>query len=474
MMKKTIVLVAVLLYLGSLAFGAGRTQQSTVPTLVWYDLGAVPGPADQAENVRIMSDYAEQKIGVRFEIRNVWWDGWDTLINSAEPFDIAWSESGMYARYVPVGVYADITDLLPSAAPALWNFIPQSLWDGMRMGGRIYAVPAYKDSSGTLFLFWDKKYVDKYNLNTGKRPYTLEDFDKDLRTVKAGEGPAFYPLMRARTSSYLWRDDEWTYDGLSAGVAWMAVRMNDPARRVISTLEQPETLAKYKILRAWYKDGIINPDAPQLTEVPRGRTVADDWAWPSKAETLAVMEGIEAYVPVELGNSFLNTSSIRGSLIAVGANSRYKNEALKFIELINTDHKFRDMLAYGIEGKHFRYVSPNVVERLTDTYMPYEWTQGTFFTLSTTVDQPPTTWDEVRAQNERAVPSVVNGFSMDVSGVRNEIANIKTVSERYSSELVYGDVEPEVLIPRIMAELRAVGFDKVVAEAQRQIDEYYK
>jgi putative aldouronate transport system substrate-binding protein len=473
-MKKVFVLTLTLLCLASMVFGAGSGQsRSSVPTLVWYDLGTVPGPVDLAENVRIMSDYTEQKIGVRFEVRNVWWDGWETLLNAAEPFDLIWSESGMYTRYVPVGVYADITDLAPSVTPALWNFIPQTLWDAMRMGGKIYAVPAYKDSSGTLFLFWDKKYVDKYNLDTNKRPYTLEDFDRDLRTVKAGEGPAFYPY-RATRSTDLWRNNDWTFDTLSANTYSMAVRMNDPSRRVISVLEQPETLAKLKILRAWYKDGIVNPDAPQLTEDPRGRPVRIEWAWPSKAETFAVSEGIEAYVPVELGNPFLATNSVRGSLIAVGANSRYKNEALKLIELINTDHKFRDMLAYGIEGKHFRYVSANVVERLTDTYMPYEWTQGTFFNLSTTIDQPPTTWDEVRSQNERAIPSVVNGFSMDVSSVRNEIANINAVAERYGSELVYGDVEPEVLIPRIMAEIRAVGFDKVVAEAQRQIDAYFK
>jgi putative aldouronate transport system substrate-binding protein len=434
-------------------------------------MGPSPEPVDLAENVRIMSDYTEQKIGVRFELRTMNWGQDATLINAGEPFDIMFTQGGGYAQFVPLGAFADITDLVPSAAPALWNYIPQMYWDGMRIKDRIYAVPAYKDSSTTIFLYWDKKYVDKYNLDTDKRPYTLEDFDRDLRIVKAGEGPSFYPFMSLDVNS-LW--DIWLYDDLSSGTPWLGVGMSDPARRVVCALEQPEALARYKIFRAWYKDGIVSPDAPQLTEIPRGRPVFFQYAWPSKAVTFAMQEGIEAYVPIDVCASFTNTSQIRGSLLCLSPNSRYQNEALKFIELINTDHKFRDMLAYGIEGKHFRYVSPNVVERLTDTYPSYEWAQGTFFNLSTTSDQPETTWDEVRAQNERAIPSVVNGFSMDVSGVRNEIANITVLANRYRSELLYGTIEPEVLIPRVMAELRAVGYDKVMAEAQRQIDEFYK
>jgi hypothetical protein len=36
-----------------------------------------------------------------------------------------------------------------------------------------------------------------------------------------------------------------------------------------------------------------------------------------------------------------------------------------------------------------------------------------------------------------------------------------------------GAMDPEVAIPRFMAELRAAGFDRIIAEAQRQVDEAY-
>ena len=35
--------------------------------------------------------------------------------------------------------------------------------------------------------------------------------------------------------------------------------------------------------------------------------------------------------------------------------------ALKYIELLNTDRTFRDILAYGIKGKHFDYLENGTV-----------------------------------------------------------------------------------------------------------------
>jgi putative aldouronate transport system substrate-binding protein len=88
--------------------------------------------------------------------------------------------------------------------------------------------------------------------------------------------------------------------------------------------------------------------------------------------------------------------------------------------------------------------------------------------------QPANTWEQVRGQNQRAVSSAVFGFSMDISGLRSEIAACNAVKARYAVDLVYGPEEPEVSIPRMMAELRAAGLDRIAAEAQRQIDVFFK
>ena len=63
------------------------------------------------------------------------------------------------------------------------------------------------------------------------------------------------------------------------------------------------------------------------------------------------------------------TSTIQGSLNAISANSKYKKEALKYLELVNTDPKLRNMLAFGELGVDYNNVDgEKVIERTSDTW----------------------------------------------------------------------------------------------------------
>jgi putative aldouronate transport system substrate-binding protein len=157
---------------------------------------------------------------------------------------------------------------------------------------------------------------------------------------------------------------------------------------------------------------------------------------------------------------------------AISSNSRYKAEALRLIELVNTDHKLRDMLAFGIEGVNFSYVAPTVVRLLTaDQWNLARYQQGTFFTMSDT-EGSEGQWDEVRRQNEQAESSILNGFSFDNRAVINEVANCKAVFDRYKNELLTGASNPDVAVPAMMRDLNAAGFQKIMDEAQRQVNAF--
>jgi putative aldouronate transport system substrate-binding protein len=468
-MKKIVAAALIMLCAATLACTGSGGKKSSVPTLIWWQIGVGTPPADLTESVRIMSDYSEEKIGVRFEIRTVGWsweEPFNTIVNSGEYFDLMFTGITTYNRYTLLGAFADITDLVPVQAPALWKFIPQDIWNGAKIKGRIYAVPAYKDSSQTFLTAWDPKYVSKYNINTATAT-SLADLDKIFRAMKAGEGANFYPLQmhRAINSLVIWD----RYDSLAADIVPLGVRRDDRRRKVVNLLEQPDVLESLNYVRKWVQDGLINPDAPLLTEQITARPFFIGQGWPS---AWLDYDGIKYVVNGLVYGPSLTTDTIRGSMLAISNNSRYKNEALKFIELINTDHKFRDMLAYGIEGKHFSYVSPNVVHKITDTWNFAAFQQGTFFNLSTTDTQPATTWDEVREQNEKATPSVLNGFAMDYAGLQNEVIACRAVWEKYAYDLNTGASDPAVVIPRMIAELKAAGFDKVLAEAQKQVDAF--
>jgi putative aldouronate transport system substrate-binding protein len=212
-----------------------------------------------------------------------------------------------------------------------------------------------------------------------------------------------------------------------------------------------------------------------VDEWPKNRPFFMAQAWPSVAASYAASGGIERYDAARFFGPSYSTDSIQGSMNAVSANSKYKREALKFLELLNTDRKLRDMIAYGIEGKHFEYVNEGAaVRRLRTDWPLVNYQEGSYFIETPEDTAPSGYWEEVRRQNEEAIPSVMLGFMLDVEPVQNEIINCRNVWEKYKTDLLTGAADPAQTLPKLTAELKANGFEKVMAEAQRQVNSFFE
>jgi len=475
-MKRRIFVIALLLLLCcAFVFATGGRQGSAsgAPTLTWWCIGGSPNNLGDA--LKVIGDYTQSKIKARLDIKVAGWadagQRFRTIVNSGEYYDLMFIDLTDYSNFVNLGAFEDITDRLAADAPELRRFIPAGLWDGVRVNGKIYSVPTYKDSSKTQFFIWDDTYVRKYNLDIAKI-HTFAELDRAFRTMKAGEGPRFYPYLLSRGAlvSIAYADD---YDSLQIGLPPIGAGVYDRNRKVVSVFEQPDVMEKLRYLHRWYNDGIINPDAPILDESPKPKPFFTAIGWPAATSIWQINEGVEKYHVEKVFGPSYSTDSIQGSMNAISSNSRYKTEALKFLELVNTDHKLRDMLAYGIEGTNFSYVKPNVVRLLTaDQWNLARYQQGTFFQMSTIQGEPEDAWDQVRRQNEQAQSAELLGFIFNNSSVINEVANCRAVYDRYKDELLTGASNPDVAVPAMMRDLYAAGFQRIMDEAQRQVSAF--
>jgi putative aldouronate transport system substrate-binding protein len=212
-----------------------------------------------------------------------------------------------------------------------------------------------------------------------------------------------------------------------------------------------------------------------IDEGPLGVPFFMAQAWPSVAYSYAISYGIDRYDPVVFSGPIYSTGSIQGSLNAISINSRYKEEALRFLQLVNTDTYLRDVLHMGIEGKHFEYVNDkSAIRRLRTDWPLVNYQQGSYF-IQTPIDTAPSGyWDEVRHQNEIAVPSVMLGFMMDTEPVLTDILNCRSVWYKYKIDLKTGAADPDMVLSGVIEELKANGLDRVIAEAQRQVDEFFR
>ncbi|MOA60671.1 hypothetical protein D3C78_1856060 [compost metagenome] len=66
------------------------------------------------------------------------------------------------------------------------------------------------------------------------------------------------------------------------------------------------------------------------------------------------------------------------------------------------------------------------------------------------------------------------GFTMNPESVKTEIAAISNVIAQYYLVLETGSVDPDKVLPQFIEKLKDAGIDKVIADKQRQLDEWAK
>ena len=439
-------------------------------TLKWIQIGGQPNDLDAV--TKELNRYSSEKIGVQCSFTYLDWgifgDRVKAILNSGEPFDILFNNGDYYAPAISLGAFADLTGMLEET-PSLRDFIPESVWSGVTVNGKIYAVPTYKDSSQTQYWVWDQEIVDRYQIDY-EAIRTCADLDAPLRTIQdainrgeiTGTQYAFYNIRDGINGMFM------NYD---VNICQLGVRIDDPNARVVRVLEQPDIQETLTYMHQWYQDGIINPDAPTITEMPKWVPVSSAQGYPGSEVTWATQRGKPVAVQPWAGPVY-STGSIMGSVNSISSASKYQKEALKYLELCNTDETMRNLLGNGIEGVHYTDNGDGTITydpARHDDYAPALYSQATFFTLKPVAPNLPSQWDKVRDWNESAKESVLLGFTFDRSRVENELAACAAVADRFNYELYTGASDPAVKIPEYYAALEKAGLSKIEEELQRQV-----
>lgn len=414
-----------------------------------------------------LDKYLEEKIGVHLDVEIVKWDDWgnrrSVIINTNEAYDILFTDGGSYVSDVRLNAFADITTLLDST-PGLKSLIPEAYWEAVSVDGKVYAVPAYKDSSVTNYFIWDKALAEKYEIDYTNM-HDLQSMTEALTTLKENENGTPFVLTSDGLGPVLSN-----YDGLGVGLPGIGVAYDDPSLTAVAIYEQEDVMENLRTLHDWWKKGIINNDANTLLEAPKYRMcyVAQGWSLAAKTVWGPNM-GVEVEA-VQWGDTHLARDTVSGSMSCISSSSKNPEKALQLLELVNTDSYVRDALYFGLEGDDFDYTEDNRVHRnKTDWPMP-GYAQGTFFNVTLTDDVEVNQWDEVRALNEAAIPSPALGVSIDTTAFADELANCNEVIKRYKSDILTGVADPDVEVPKMMEELRSAGFDTILENVQSQLD----
>ncbi|MEG2429598.1 MAG: DUF3502 domain-containing protein, partial [Oscillospiraceae bacterium] len=80
---------------------------------------------------------------------------------------------------------------------------------------------------------------------------------------------------------------------------------------------------------------------------------------------------------------------------------------------------------------------------------------------------------EIKAQNEAATVSKLNGFVPNTDNVKSEVTACVSAANKYSKTLQTGEnTDAAALCAKILADQKANGLDKILADFQKQVDAF--
>ncbi|MDU5945993.1 MAG: DUF3502 domain-containing protein, partial [Paenibacillus macerans] len=171
-------------------------------------------------------------------------------------------------------------------------------------------------------------------------------------------------------------------------------------------------------------------------------------------------------------DAIVTNTSVQGSIMAISANSEYPEKAMEFLNLLNTDPVLRNMIDSGIEGVHYKKVDDKHMENLDESknYDMPSYSLGNNMLLYLNPNDPDDKWEQFKQFNASGVNSPTLSFNFDSTKVATEMAAVQNVREQFWSSLMTGTVDPEEYLPKAIQKFKEAGLDKVMAEAQAQLD----
>lgn len=437
--------------------------------LVWYLRSAEPQKmaAVMQKANEIINDKIKATVEFKFVAPGEYDKKMQLIMSSGEEYDIAFTAAwaNNYLNNVSKGAYIPVDDLV-AKYPDLKNMFKKEIWDAVKVNGKAYGVPNNQIMADQAGMWFKKDLIDKYKIDLTKVK-TLNDLTPIFQKIKDSE-PGVSAMRYGSPTSFREYDntsvvvDQFLFDTKTGKVSY-----------------QPEQLIpQYKLMREWYQKGFFPQDVATLKDevslIKAGKVFSRySRQKPGNEAELKVANGFDV-VTIPAGQPIISKSAVTSTLNAISTTSKNPERAMMLINLIDTNKELFNLLKFGIEGQDYTKVSANRIEVKPNAYSVAGWLFGNEFNSFVVPGQPDDVWEQTKKLNDSAIVDPAIGFTFDRTKVENEVAQLTAITAEFKLIFENGLDDTDKLMKIMMDKRKAAGHDKVLAEAQRQVDEWRK
>jgi putative aldouronate transport system substrate-binding protein len=464
-----------------------------IVNLVWQlpTLGSVGSGVQAVEDALNALMEADIGVHVSFEPVSVSdiTDVTALAISSGDELDIILQWFTPLQTSVEQGLILPIDEYMKEYGQDMAALLGSSL-NGSYYQGQLYGIPGAAYIKGESYGYLARKDIlDKYNIEYDtEKVYTLDDLEKIFAIVKEGEGDGFFmeipEIKDIPSPGYINADAG--HSSWNAGVFMLNRSFTDTT--LYNLVETKEYAAYAQKMHEWTQKGYISGDA--ITNelaiedlLPTGNYLGDFyWTTPNAEPNIEAATGYDLVALITTPGFSVGGSNQLNWMVPVTC----KNPA-KAVETINYIFKNMDaavLLQYGMEGQDYEVLEETeegkLIKYLADdaSTLPYYMPFGIYGNrLAWPILAPsPINMNQLLKEFDEAIgadrTSPGKGYSFETASVQTQFDTVGTVMSQYAGSVHCGTMDPAQLLPEFIEALKAAGIDEVIAENQRQFDEW--
>lgn len=498
-MRKILSLVmALAMLLGMCSFA---TAEEPV-VLTWY-VRENPAPSNQMVWDAI-NEYMVEKINVKIDFKFIdsaeYGQKMQPMLMAGQKMDIInVNDAVPYVEWAKKGAFMSMNDLL-QYAPETSALVGDDFFNAMKIDGQIYAIPSVKDSVQMYSARFNQSLAADLGLTIPTEIngyFDMVDFLYEAKKARDAKYPELsemgIPITRTYEDFEKWTQFEKINSLLGTnvpGIASIAGAAADGSE--VFSIYQTEEYAKMcrTIMQMrldgvlydgdiWYYDSdrVFNPHYILMA-------IGSGWVEAGLYADDPVNKRWEtAFVPFK--DNVAMTSYLHAAANAISSTCEHPVEAMKALELINTDSFIATALRFGLEGVHYTLNEDGTLFTDDPSLLNYNndnnfyWYGAQFGAL--VYSKVPASkgsaqfMEKLDAANKKAKAGNM-GFIFDPTPVQNEIAACSAKIDEYNVNLKFGKLatmeEVDASLAAFSAALTEAGIDKVVAECQAQLNAF--
>ncbi len=443
------------------------------------------GNNDSLEKVnQAVNDYIRPLIHAEVKLNIVNFGSYAQQVNlmmsGDEQVDLMLSTGSLTSTLAGQGALSGLDELLAEYGSDIIGIMGEDVLASCKYGGVTYAVPTNRDLARSMCYY----YRDDINQELGlglENAKTLDDIEKCFEIMHEKD-PDMAGIAGNSTMGCLFQ--YWDWDPISNNYG---VLLDLGSELKVENLYESEGYVELvERMYDWYQKGYIyqeittstvsNPDlfatGKMLGYFANGNPTSDT----SQSQMLG-----GPIRHIELVEPYMSSSTVQTACWTVPHNSRYPQKAMELLNLMYTDSYLVNLLCYGIEGENYVIKDaeqgmigyPDGQDAQSRTYdNTLGWTWGNMLIGYTWEGDDPDVHEQMTAFNNSARRSKALGFTFDPSNVQNETTACANVFAKYAMGIESGSLDPAQTLPKFQEELRSAGIDTIIAEKQRQLDEW--